>query len=1219
MQDIDHHQSQELHNCIDRSSDWVEIVPSPPSTLTITSTKPLKNQKHQQKTYYQLEVNNNIEMFHRSGYESETSSTSTDIEMLTPTTTQFTENNNNRKLYPSINRDSNNHTQHQQQRGRHRSPIHHQRRATHDEILNINPNYLTTSSNSEVNLSNSLPNNNYIQAINHPLENNEDIYEEEEPIIVNMKGNKTNERQLGLVKDEELLTPITPSESDVITPNGYEEDEDIDSYFSSGDVEFETISQDDFCYVNNNKIQNGQYKTKKEIILENQVNHCDQIEVLPTMTSNNTTITVPKIRKHSNSFAVIQNNEQQQVNYLSHSHSQSSLNNNNTTMGIGVIQPISLLSQSIQSEMNNNSPTTNNMYPSASGVAKQMFSKNNSSNNGKLSPSFKGTLPSSNNTDIILLSHPKHNSPSPPNALSLGKTKQPTIKPSIKHLSIGKGRSVLEGIEDWILPGEVVGLRVGKVGILKNLPVGASDIKTIVNHYNNGTVNNNTNGGNNNAKNQNVMTTTEELFNELPFYDLLLGAVTNGGNTNSGTANNTNNNGSSFDTYETEPTLLMGELYITNYQIRFQTTPSNYFRTPLVLSSPLSCINRMEPKYPETENSYSNYYHYGNNIINSSGNSNTDKFNSVGYLSVKCKDLQVLKVLFFKDSSSSLDKVVECLRAVCACTVKKLFAFNYRKMCQQINEFTQDELDKGWKVYRMKREFKRQGLGDILKRNSVLGTNQGSPWRVSCINHQYKVCDTYPEQLIVPREISDEMLIAAAAFRSKGRIPVLTWVHPSNKCCISRSSQPMVGITRARCREDEELIEGIRRASNCEKLQIFDCRPRANAWANTVMGKGYENVAYYTNCAIEFMNIDNIHTMTNSLHLLQKLIQKPSNDTYWLSSLENSGWLKHTKVILQAALKVVHSIERLRTSVLVHCSDGWDRTAQICALSQLLLDPYYRTIEGFEVLIEKDWVSFGFKFLDRVGHLVPKSKNASSDEVSPVFLQFIDCVWHIFQQFPTSFEFNEAFLIAILDNLYSSKYGNFLHNCQKQREEDHVTKDTVSLWSYINHNKELFINEFYVPPSDRNISATLIVNTDMETLVAHFWISYFFRYKRGTKGRYQRLLKRSLSKTRKENNNLKQLFQHEVSVRKKIEKDLFYLREKLKSLTFGSTPITPNELKNVLQADLEGRSNAYLVEEKVDSSVILTKMTKEESEQEESSNAVRFQGVTEKIVENYFN
>ena len=36
--------------------------------------------------------------------------------------------------------------------------------------------------------------------------------------------------------------------------------------------------------------------------------------------------------------------------------------------------------------------------------------------------------------------------------------------------------------------------------------------------------------------------------------------------------------------------------------------------------------------------------------------------------------------------------------------------------------------------------------------------------------------------------------------------------------------------------------------------------------------------------------------------------------------------------------------------LVVHCSDGWDRTSQTCSLAQLILDGYYRTIQGTGIM-----------------------------------------------------------------------------------------------------------------------------------------------------------------------------------------------------------------------------------------------------------------------------
>lgn len=40
-------------------------------------------------------------------------------------------------------------------------------------------------------------------------------------------------------------------------------------------------------------------------------------------------------------------------------------------------------------------------------------------------------------------------------------------------------------------------------------------------------------------------------------------------------------------------------------------------------------------------------------------------------------------------------------------------------------------------------------------------------------------------------------------------------------------------------------------------------------------------------------------------------------------------WLKHIKCVLAGAVRIVDKVENHKTSVLVHCSDGWDRTAQV--------------------------------------------------------------------------------------------------------------------------------------------------------------------------------------------------------------------------------------------------------------------------------------------------
>lgn len=77
---------------------------------------------------------------------------------------------------------------------------------------------------------------------------------------------------------------------------------------------------------------------------------------------------------------------------------------------------------------------------------------------------------------------------------------------------------------------------------------------------------------------------------------------------------------------------------------------------------------------------------------------------------------------------------------------------------------------------------------------------------------------------------------------------------------------------------------------------------------------------------------------------------KSSSVSNFLGGIDASGWLRHIKALLDASWFITQAVQN-GISVVVHCSDGWDRTAQVCSLSSLMLDPYYRTIQGYQVEI----------------------------------------------------------------------------------------------------------------------------------------------------------------------------------------------------------------------------------------------------------------------------
>jgi hypothetical protein len=98
-------------------------------------------------------------------------------------------------------------------------------------------------------------------------------------------------------------------------------------------------------------------------------------------------------------------------------------------------------------------------------------------------------------------------------------------------------------------------------------------------------------------------------------------------------------------------------------------------------------------------------------------------------------------------------------------------------------------------------------------------------------------------------------------------------------------------------------------------------------------------------------------------------------------------------------------------------------TAQSTSLSQLLLDPYYRSVEGFIVLIEKEWISMGHRFARRCGHA--RNHDKMDNQRAPIFFQWLDCVFQLLTQFPQEFEFDSKMLVLIADELHACRFGTF--------------------------------------------------------------------------------------------------------------------------------------------------------------------------------------------------
>lgn len=442
---------------------------------------------------------------------------------------------------------------------------------------------------------------------------------------------------------------------------------------------------------------------------------------------------------------------------------------------------------------------------------------------------------------------------------------------------------------------------------------------------------------------------------------------------------------------------------------------------------------------------------------------------SSGTITIKCKDLRIIQLeITGMDESLNIASSIEALSTLDSITL--MYPFFYRPMF----EVTED----GWSSFLPEQEFE-------------LLASETEDWRLSEVNRDFSVCQSYPQVVTVPKSIDDESLRKVAAFRQGGRFPVMSYYHRKNGMVMMRSSQPLTGTNGRRCKEDEKLINATLRPG--KRGYIIDTRSLNVAQQARAKGGGFEQEAYYPQWRRIHKSIERFNILQESLiKLVEACNDQSHNMDRWLSKLEASNWLSHLKEILTTACLAAQCIDREGASVLVHGSEGMDSTLQVTSLAQIILEPKCRTIRGFEALVEKEWLQAGHPFQ----HRCAQSAYANSKQrwEAPTFLLFLDCVWQILRQFPCSFEFNERFLVTLFEHAYASQFGTFLGNNEFERNKLKLQQKTLSLWSWVNQPNEL--HKFTNPLYEAN---GLVIWPSVAPQSLLLWEGVFLRWNRSSK------------------------------------------------------------------------------------------------------------------------
>ena len=196
--------------------------------------------------------------------------------------------------------------------------------------------------------------------------------------------------------------------------------------------------------------------------------------------------------------------------------------------------------------------------------------------------------------------------------------------------------------------------------------------------------------------------------------------------------------------------------------------------------------------------------------------------------------------------------------------------------------------------------------------------------------------------------------------------------------------------------EDEQLVKHYFQGSNHLINCVIDLRTKASALSSQLTQSEGE---FYGNCKVYHSNILSSSEIQELLNGFKTALRvKDISTSAYLQAA--SLYKRQIQSFLRPAIFAARVVGIEGASVLLHCEDGRDITIIVSCLAKLLLDPFYRTLHGFSILMQEECIDMGFTF------------------TQPLLTILLDCIHQIQCQFVDEFEFTGEWLMDGVENVW---------------------------------------------------------------------------------------------------------------------------------------------------------------------------------------------------------